>query len=486
MSSVLRSVRKRKQGRTLGAVDVIDREGYAELEVEAKVALIRSLIPLGLLHIEAWLDEEVPARAGERDARQDPSVGGRRHGSHPGTVGLAGPRGPMRVPRIRHVTAREIPRRSYDARHGDRAVHDLVVRRGRSGIACRHYAAAAEAMPGAIGLSGSPVSRACIQASATQLRARQERDLSGEDVVARVLDGKTFAEATMVVALGITMTGDKRCLGLVETDTENEQVLTPFLRSLVERGLDVSQGLLVIVDGGQGLRAAVRKAFRHRALVQRCPWHTREHVVSDLATREQPVWRPRLQRADNRPEYDEALAARQSLQHELEDRNQSAAGRLAEGLDETLTLHRLGVYGVLGRSLKTTNGLESINALIEERCAKVDHGQHSSQRQRWLATARLDIEPRLRKVMGDRHLPRLRDALKRAWKIDTTTSKTKAAYAIRSRGEFQLGMGLTHSPTASRLSGAGRRRQASAAAKPITASEASHAACTAPAPDRGR
>ena len=132
------------------------------------------------------------------------------------------------------------------------------------------------------------------------------------------------------------------------------------------------------------------------------------------------MWRQRLQRAYNRPEYDEALAALQSLQHELEDRNQSAAGSLAEGLDETLTLHRLGVYGVLGRSLKTTNGLESINALIEERCAKVDHWQNSSQRHRWLATALLDIEPRLRKVMGYRHLPRLRDALKRELKIDTT------------------------------------------------------------------
>ena len=189
-------------------------------------------------------------------------------------------------------------------------------------------------------------------------------------------------------------------------------VVTPFLRSLVERGLDVSQGLLVIVDGGKGLRAAVRKAFRHRALVQRCQWHKRENVVSYVAKREQPVWRQRLQHAYTRPEYDEALAALQSLQHELEDRNQSAAGSLAEGLDETLTLHRLGVYGLLGRSLKTTNGLESINALIEERCAKVDHWQHSSQRQRWLATALLDIEPRLRKVMGYRHLPRLRDALK--------------------------------------------------------------------------
>ena len=97
----------------------------------------------------------------------------------------------------------------------------------------------------------------------------------------------------------ITMTGDKRFLGVVETDTENEKVLTPFLRSLVERGLDVSQGLLVIVDGGKGLRAAVRKAFRHRALVQRCQWHKRENVVSYVAKSEQPVCRQRLQRAYN-------------------------------------------------------------------------------------------------------------------------------------------------------------------------------------------
>ena len=89
MSSVLRSVRKRKKGRTLGAVDVIDREGYAELEVDAKVELIRSLIPLGLLHIEELLDEEVTALAGERYARKDPSVGGRRHWEQPrdGRVG---------------------------------------------------------------------------------------------------------------------------------------------------------------------------------------------------------------------------------------------------------------------------------------------------------------------------------------------------------------------------------------------------------------
>ena len=130
------------------------------------------------------------------------------------------------------------------------------------------------------------------------------------------------------------------------------------------------------------------------------------NVVRCLAKREQASWRQRLQRAYNRPTYTEALGALETLHRELEDRNQSAAGRLAEGLDETLTLHRLGLYGVLGRSLKTTNCLESINALVEERCAKVDHWQNSSQRHRWLATALLDIEPRLRKVMGYRPCPR--------------------------------------------------------------------------------
>ena len=331
------------------------------------------------------------------------------------------------MPRIRGVAGSEIPLRSYAALHGDRAVNDLLLRRVLYGISCRNYEAAAEAIPGAIGLTGSTVSRGFIQASAAQLRELQERDLSREDVVAVVLDGKTFAAATMVIALGITLAGEKRFLGFVETDTENERVLTLFLRSLVERGLDLSQGMLVILDGGKGLRAAVRKAFRHRALVQRCQWHKRENVVSHLAKNEQAAWRQRLQRAYNRPNYDEALGALETLLGELDERNQSAAGSLAEGLDETLTLHRLGVYGVLGRSFKTTNCLESVNALVEERCAKVDHWQTSSQRHRWLATALLDIEPRLRKVMGYRHLSKLRDALKRELKIDTTTSKEKAA-----------------------------------------------------------
>ncbi len=430
MRSLLRAVKRRKKSRRLGEVEVVKREDYGELELDSKVEMIRALVPLGLMHVQELLDEQVKALAGERYARKDELERGRRHGSNPGTVGLAGQRVPIRVPRVRSIESGEIPLRSYEALSHGGEVDDLLLKRVRYGISCRNYESAAEAIPGAIGLSSSTVSRGFVQASATKLREMQERDLSGEDVVALFLDGKTFAEATMVVALGLTLSGDKRFLGFVETDTENEQVLTPFLRSLTERGLDTSEGLLVIIDGGKGLRAAVRKAFRNRALVQRCQWHKRENVVSYLSKGEQPSLRKRLQRAYDRPEYDEALAALTQLHGELEERNQSAAGSLEEGLEETLTLHRLGVYGVLGRSFKTTNCIEAVNAAIEDRCAKVDHWKTSSQRQRWLATALVDIEPRLRKVMGYRHLPRLRDALKRELKIEakaSTTAKRKVA-----------------------------------------------------------
>jgi transposase-like protein len=323
----------------------------------------------------------------------------------------------------------EIPLPSYQQLHtGGGDVDDDLLRRVLYGISCGDYERAAAVVPGAIGLSGSSVSRAFVQASAAQLRAFQERDLSDEDYVALFLDGKTFAEATMVIALGITMTGEKRLLGFVETGTENATVVSGFLRSLLARGLDIAQGILVVIDGGKGLRMAVRKVFAKHALVQRCMWHKRENVVSHLPQRDQITWRRRLQRAMDRPTYQEAHAALTVVHAELEPLNQSAAASLREGLEEILTLHRLGVYAKLGRSFKTTNCLENINGQVEQRCGKVDCWKNSNQRYRWLATALLDIEPRLRTVVGFRHLPVLREALQRELKIgEPVSALAKAA-----------------------------------------------------------
>ena len=133
----------------------------------------------------------------------------------------------------------------------------------------------------------------------------------------------------MVIAVGIALTGEKHLLSFLETGTENEAVLIPFLQSLRDRGLDISQGLLVIIDGGKGLRAAVRQTFGGSAMVQRCQWHKRENVVRYLPKGEQAHWRTPLQRAYRQPTYEQARTALARLQRDLEARNQSASRRRA-------------------------------------------------------------------------------------------------------------------------------------------------------------
>jgi transposase-like protein len=417
MSSIAKTTTRSKKTKRLGPVQVIRPDQYEAFDVDSKLECIRALIPLGLMHVQEVLEEEVYRWAGARYAPKTPDLPGRRHGSNPGSVQLAGQRHPLRIQRVQYKTGGEISLHALDHLRGTGQVDALLLKRVLYGISCRNYETAAAAVPGAIGLSSSTVSRTFTRASAQQLQALQDRDLRELDVVAVFLDGKTFADMTMVIAVGITLTGEKHILGFVETGTENEAVLTPFLQGLGDRGLDWSKGLLVIIDGGKGLRAAVRQAFGASALVQRCQWHKRENVVSHLPKGEQAHWRTRLQRAYRQPTYEQARTALVRLQRDLEARNQSAARSLAEGLEETLTLHRLGVFPLLGESFKTTNCLESINAAVEARCAKVDHWVNSSQRHRWLAAALLDIEPRLRRVKGYRHLPKLREALQRDLKI---------------------------------------------------------------------
>ena len=153
MRSVLRSVRKRKKSRRLGAVAIISRAEYAGFAVDAKVEMIRALVPLGLMHVQELLDDEVTELAGVRHARKASVVRGRRHGSNPGTVRLAGQRVPIRVPRVRSVAGGEIPLRSYEAAREAGQVNDVLLKRVLYGISCRNYEAAAESVPGAIGLS---------------------------------------------------------------------------------------------------------------------------------------------------------------------------------------------------------------------------------------------------------------------------------------------------------------------------------------------
>jgi transposase-like protein len=409
-------VRKRKKSKIMGKPNTISRQDIAAMQVDARLDLIRALIPIGLSYVAAELEQEVVNLAGARNSRKADLDAPRRHGTNPGSVKLAGQTIPIRVPRLRDP-AGEVPLACYDNLHQGGDLNDQVFRQMLYGISCRNYEQAAEQIPGAIGLSSSTVSRNFVEASAKKLKEFQERDLSDLDLVAVFLDGKSFADDQMVIAAGVDLEGYKHILGFVQTSTENKRSISQFLKSLTGRGLDVGDGLVAVIDGAKGLRSALLDAFPGQVVIQRCQWHKRENVVSYLAKGDQIYWRDRLQKAYQRPTYNEAKRELNKVRQELSNINESAVASLDEGFEETLTLHRLGLFGLLGRSLKTTNIIESINAQAEERCGRVDYWKNSSQKQRWLASALLDIEPRLRRLCGYRHLPALRATIMKELKI---------------------------------------------------------------------
>ena len=376
------------------------------------LAMIQALIPLGLKAVEEALVEEVTALAGPRYARDDERPAVVRWGAQRGSIYLADQKLPITVPRVRdRRVQREVPLATYAALQAPRAQDVGLFRRVLGGLSCREYEAAAEAVPAAFGLARSSVSRRFIRASAHELRRLQERRLDDAEWLVLVLDGKTFAGDQLVLALGVTATGEKRILGLVQTASENKRVIAAFLRELGERGFPLDRPLLVVLDGAKGLRAAVRDVLGD-VPVQRCQWHKRENVVSYLAKQDQPTWRRKLQAAYAHPAYADAKRALDRLHRELRLLNESAAASLAEGLDETLTLHRLNVFPQLGVSFKTTNLIESVMARLEAKTRRITRWRTSDQKLRWCASALWAMERQFRRIKHHRHLPLLKQALR--------------------------------------------------------------------------
>ncbi len=382
-------------------------------DLQTRVELIQALIPIGLEAVGMVLAQEVEQLAGPRYSRKEGQPGHYRWGSEEGSVFLIDQKLPIDRPRVRNRRiGKEVPLGTYKQLQQPRKAEDLVFKKVLAGLSCRRYQACAEAIPETFGLSPSTLSRRFVQSSAKQLQELLERDLSGHKIVALFMDGKAFAADEMIIALGVTLNGEKVFLGMVQTATENEKVTKEFLNQLLDRGLKIEEGLLVVIDGSKGLRAAVGRVFHDQAIIQRCQGHKRENVVSYLPKSHQKTWRKKLQRAYEQPTYQAASQALERLKPELRLLNASAVNSLEEGLEETLTLHRLGLFTHLGISFKTTNCLESIMSQVGQLTDKVDYWKNSSQKQRWVASALLMIEPSLHRVKGYRHLDRLRDALK--------------------------------------------------------------------------
>jgi transposase-like protein len=387
---------------------------YGALNIDAKVEAIQQMIPLALMHALETIENDVHRLAGERYGRTG-LPGHDRWGSQMGSICIHDQRIPISYTRVRDtIKKKEVPNPSYTQLHQPAAaVDERILKRILYGISCKNYRECAELIPQAFSLSASTVSRKYIRATLEKLRELQERSLEGYDFVALVMDGKAFGDDELIIALGVTIGGEKIPLGFVQSGAENARVTKDFLNDLIGRGLKYDKGLLCIIDGSKGFRKGIQDAFGAHGVIQRCQWHKRENVVDYLRNDLQPTFRDKLRRAYAKEGYGEAKASFQTIKKELKLINESAVTSLEEGFEETLTLHRLSVHKELRKSLSTTNMIESVNSLIGQRTDKVDRWRNSSQKQRWVATALLDIEQRLNRISGYRYLTALRDALLR-------------------------------------------------------------------------
>ena len=403
------AVKPAPEGALQEAIDALD----------TRIALIQALIPLGLTAVADLLQEEVTRLAGPRYDRKATDQACRRWGNQSGSVYLADQKLPIQVPRVRNVERQtEVPLAPYQALQQPRQVDEGLLLRVLQGLPTRQYAACAEAVPPAFGLSSSTVSRRFIKATARKLQQFQERSLAEYDLVALFVDGKTFADEEMIIALGITLEGEKIPLGFIQAASENERVCRQFIQDLIRRGLRYEEGLLALIDGSKGFYNALTKALQGYVLIQRCQWHKRENVVAYLPKNEQAALRRKLQKAYDQESYEQAQAHLDALKPGLALMNQSALRSLEEGFGETLTLHRLGLMPYLKMSFRTTNCIESLNSQVGQLTRNVKVWKTSAQRERWLATALLDIEPRLRKVKGVNYLPLLRQAIQTELKLE--------------------------------------------------------------------
>lgn len=384
-------------------------------DIDVKLSLIQSLIPIGLDNVRRILQEEITQIAGEKGLHGKKNV---RWGKQWGSVYLLDQKVPVKVPRLRNKGYNmEIPLEAYQKLQHPYKENEQAMKRLLNGLSMNRYAESSEIVPEVFGLSASNMSRRFQISTAARLKRLMSRDLGSYDFTVILIDGKRFAEEGIVVAVGITTYGNKIILGISQMNTENHKAVEEFFNNLIERGFRFEEGVLFIVDGSRGIIKAIKNKFRGYELIQRCQYHKRENVISHLSKGQQMLWRNKLKSAYTEETYDKAKGELEKLVKELEEINPTAANSLREGLEETLTLHNLGISGSLRRSFSTTNCIESILAQVEQYTQRVDYWRNGAHIQRWVAAGLIEVEPRLCRIKGWRSLTVLRSKIKEVLQI---------------------------------------------------------------------
>jgi transposase-like protein len=385
-----------------------------DTEAHTKLALLKNRLEIDLILIDEILEDEVRQYTGERYSHNKPNNGRySRWGSNPGSVWVGEEKVNIDVPRIYDKKERRNKTlENYEKLKEIEPDEERLMKAILYGLSTNNYKAVVEQFIEGRGLSRSKVSQRFIEESTKRLEEFSNRDLSENKYIAVFIDGKYFYKEQIVIALGITAEGRKVALGFVQTTTENSTSIKQLLSNIIARGLKYEDGLLFVIDGSTGLRKAVEDTFGKYAVIQRCQWHKRENVLSYLNEKYHDIYKTKLNSAYNAETYEEALKRLTIIYNELSRINRNAANSLQEGLEETLTLHRLGLHEDFKQSFSTTNIIESLNSQIGNYTRKVKYWKSSDQRQRWIAVSLLEVEQKMHRVNNYKNLYKFQEIIK--------------------------------------------------------------------------
>jgi len=377
-------------------------------------ALYETVIATGLACVDEVLEAERAALCGARYAHQAERQA-LRGGHVASSLVLGGRRVAVSRPRVRSVAGRELKLPSWQqwsARDplAERAMEQMVL-----GVSTRRYARSLEPLPQAVavrGTSKSAVSERFVYGTERKLGELMSRELGGLKLVALMIDGVHFGEHVVLAAVGVDARGDKHVLGLREGATENAAAVKALLADLIERGLDTSRCMLVAIDGAKALHKAVAEVFGRRALIQRCRAHKQRNVSDALPERLRAGVRSAMVQAYASGDAKRARRLLDNLARQLEHQHPGAAASLREGLDETLTVMRLGLSDTLERVLSSTNLIENLFSRVREIGRRVKRWQSGTMVLRWTAAGVLEAQRGFRKIAGYRALPTLVAALR--------------------------------------------------------------------------
>ncbi len=394
------------------------QEALGELVGAAKEGLLALSVGVGLGVVHELMEREVEEVVGPR-GKWNPDRTAKRHGHEDGSMTLGGRRVKVHRPRVRSADdEHELPVATYEYFADRDPLTRAVMDRMLAGVSTRKFAVVGEPVGSEVEQTSSSTAKTAvsdmfIERTRTALGDLMSRRLDDVRLAVMMLDGLEIAGRTHVVALGISTEGVKIPLGLWEGSTENATLARTLLSDLVDRGLDPEQAILFVIDGGKALRKAINDVFGEHALVQRCQRHKERNVTDLLPERERETIRGRIRAAWALSDPDLAEQRLELLASELDRSWPDAAGSLREGMQDTLTLMRLGISGQLANTLCSTNCCESMIEIVRYTQRNVKRWQDGDMRKRWTAAGMLTAERQFRRIIGYRDLAKLITAIER-------------------------------------------------------------------------